>query len=104
MSWAKVGMKVVCIKLGAWTYLQPDESAPSYGDVLTIRTVEFLPEGVHLSFEEVRNREYEYLDGFGECVFEAEQFRPLVTKTQSEDVAMFKRIADQVPNMEKENV
>ena len=32
-----------------------------------------------------------------------ERFRPLITKTIEDDIAVFKRIADQVPNMEMQD-
>jgi len=93
MSWAKVGAKCVCVD---------DSVAPYMGDRLIKGTVYTVigfcgpdytgAEGVVL--KEVKS---DYPFGRG---YRVERFRPIVTKTQSEDVAMFKRIADQVSNME----
>ena len=93
MTWAKVGMKVVCIKKDKWrSYAGPP--ALGYPEAGKVYTISEILGGEYLALSELGA-----LDSFN-----VRNFRPLVSKTQSQDVAMFKRIADQVPNMEKENV
>lgn len=101
MSWAKVGMKVVCVDAGGLGVWQND--APTEGKIYTISRV-FTPlETGSLSFEfnELKRSVRSRIDVGFHCGYKASRFRPLVTKTQSEDVAMFKRIANNAPSMEE---
>ena len=93
-TWPSVGMKCVCIKRGPWTVaygcLPGGEVFPEYGDVLTIRDVE---DG-DLRFVEIVNPRVRV--GNTETTFSVTRFRPLVTKTQAEDIALFLSIANEV--------
>ena len=101
MTWAKIGMEVVCINPDARPGRHWSDDAPVKGRVYTIAKVWIARTGnVNLEFEELSRNSGAHIR-FGRYVgYAAHRFRPLVTKTESDDVAMFKRIADQVPNME----
>lgn len=98
MSWAKAGMKVVCIDAspnGRHTVL------PVEGKVYTICKVSWWDwrngnSGLGVWLTEIR-RPIAY--GF-EQPWGIRRFRPIVTKTQFEDVQMFKRIAAVAPSLE----
>jgi len=99
MTWAKVGMKVVCVDADPRTFnhlpgIVVGDFALEDKAIYTIRWV-----GETLGLTTVRL--VGLADRPHERGYSLSRFRPLVTKTQSEDVAMFKRIADQVPNMEE---
>lgn len=74
----RVGQKVVCIKRGRWRNLERDEVAPSYGDILTIRSINVRSEGVFLLFVEIVNPLKNYIDGLAEAEFLSSRFRPAV--------------------------
>jgi hypothetical protein len=98
MTWAKVGMKVVCINSdpSVFSHLPHNGTGDFHlakGSTYTIRWV-----GEANGLQTVKLSELP--DRTSDFGYALSRFRPLVTKTQSEDVAMFKRIADQVPNME----
>lgn len=97
MTWAKVGMKVVCVdELFIGQSIQPLVKGTVYEITGFTAKASYgrYRDDTHVSLKGVCNP-FAIGRGFG-----IGRFRPLVTKTQSEDVAMFKRIADQVPNME----
>lgn len=83
-SWAKPGVKCVCI-LAKWGARHvPEVRHPVVGDVLTIQEVDFFDGRVGLTFE-----------GLGEDDFYAACcFRPLVTRSQEHDVALFKHLLE----------
>ena len=103
-SWAKPGVKCVCIDDFMPT-IPPPAGYESWGDdfelvagtTYTIRDRFFDTE---LGFEVVRLAEIYRPLLFGES-FEAgfliSRFRPIVTKTQEQDVALFKAILTSVP-------
>lgn len=93
-SWAKPGVKVVCVDntghpelvMGAvYTIIgcRPYEYSERSGG-------KFANTKLCVKLDKVRN--WSAIPDYA-----VERFRPLVTKTQDEDVAMFKRIADDVP-------
>lgn len=89
-SWAKPGVKCVCVvRGGQWygnlTLNEPMERLPAFGEILTITSVAVTPGGVGLRFEE-------YPDARLAC--HVDHFRPLVTRTQEQDVELFQRIAN----------
>lgn len=92
-AWAKPGVQCVCIKRDGFE-CYPDECAPAFGQVLTVRTVEVFCGGLGLTFEEVVNEPYDYSDGFGEVAFQAIYFRPVVS--QQDDVSLFAHHLDAV--------
>jgi hypothetical protein len=101
MSWAKVGNRCVCIDavsgVGRWV-----DDAPEEGRVYTISRVWVTVRGrTNIEFHELKRSDFSRTYFGFDVGYAIARFRPLVTKTQSEDVAMFKRIADQVPNMEE---
>lgn len=92
-SWAKVGAKVVCISndfMG--TGSQSDAKKLIVGSVYTISFVGHSEiGGVYIRVRGI------------DCVslgFRLDRFRPLVTRTQQQDVEMFLRLVDRVPSME----
>jgi hypothetical protein len=94
-SWARKGVKVVCIKRGRWTTMVPGDVAPSFGDLLTIREVFSEMGEPLLRFVEIENAISRLDRDTGlpsEPAFHASRFRPLVAKkTLAEDVALIKR-------------
>ena len=95
-SWAKPGVKCVCIDdtIPPHKNVSPSTILPKRGSVYTIRRVKSA-DSVWL--EEIVNNPREYLirdDGstyFGEVAFSIARFRPLVEpKTEAEDFAMIK--------------
>jgi hypothetical protein len=97
-AWAKPGVKCVCIKRSIWVPTggapkQFDNTCPVYGGVYTIRTAKWSSGGIYLRFVEIVNPIYPYADGPSEKQFRlAGNFRPLITRTQSEDVALFRNL------------
>ena len=92
MSWAKVGMKVVCVL----DCDLPQSSAgrrpfwrPAKGEIYTVELIGVVRGHIGLGLVEQPERDWVYF---------VERFRPLVSK--EDDIAVFKRIADHVPNME----
>lgn len=87
-SWARVGAKVACIASGPWEKGDTINSwqwfrrtlfgLPVCGGVYTITAV-----GGHPSTGGVGIR----LKGWGRLVFSIDQFRPLVTRSQEQDIA-----------------
>ncbi len=100
ISWANVGAKCVCINDDSMSFWAPGYSVSGKflvrkGQTYTIRSVEITPDGkVGIKLVGVQDRSR--LD-YGYAV---ERFRPLVVRTQEQDVEMFKRLVDRVPNME----
>lgn len=96
-SWAKVGAKCVYVhRHNGQVTRKPLE----YMGVYTIRTVVSHPylNEIGIYLEGVVN-EIHPLYGM-EKGYSLSAFRPLVTRTQEQDVEMFLRLVDRVPNME----
>lgn len=88
LNW-HVGMKVVCVKKGAWSPSTPGESHPVYGGVYTIRTIECPDGDVFLRFAEIINPKARR-DIYGsqsESQYWATRFRPLFTRKT--DISIF---------------
>jgi hypothetical protein len=99
-SWAKPGVKCVCILPNAkWAAARWFADAPIGGSIYTIREV--VDGGTALLLHEIQNRqcivEYEAGPAIGEPCFGIWRFRPLITKTQEQDVALFRHILDGLP-------
>lgn len=100
-SWAKVGVPVICIKRGNWYAMDPNlpfhddgETYPVYGGRYTIRGFDVTTAGVAIWLNEIVNVPRRYANGVCERGFDLRRFRPLISKTESEDLAVFRRIAD----------
>lgn len=94
-SWARAGVKCVCVDATP-LYGDDKEIYPVEGQTYTVRSVE----GGGVTLQEVRNIPRLYSDGFGEVLFRISRFRPLVTRTQQQDVAMFSHLLTGAPVME----
>ena len=96
-SWARVGAKCVCIgRNPLWDGLPV--ATPAVGEEYTIREVQ----GDAVLLVEIHNRPIWFvpeLGGPGEPNFGVWRFRPLVTKTQDQDVAMFKSLLTPAPEL-----
>lgn len=90
---AKVGDKVVCVEVG-WSDAV-DEIVPEFGRVYTIRDIEVDWDGVFFKLSEIKNEPTWYSDGFFECVFEAENFRPV--QPRQTDISIFTRLLNTTP-------
>jgi hypothetical protein len=81
MSWiqpAKVGDKVACVlDVELIEDSAESEILPQKGEIYTIRDIEPGEDGIFLRFVEIVNVPGYYLDGFGECSFHEEGFRPV---------------------------
>lgn len=88
-----VGMKVVCVKEGAWSPpMKQADSYPVYGGVYTIREINLgNDEKPYLTFEEIRNAPvYRRGDDMHEAWFAARQFRPV--QKRKTDISIFRRL------------
>lgn len=87
-SWARPGVKCVCIRVPmAWSNGLCGEVLPVLRQRLTVRTIEVVNGQVALTFVEIRNKPRRYVEGYSECVFSADNFRPLASR--ADDVALF---------------
>ncbi len=97
MSWAKVGMKVVCVdSLFLGQKLQPLVEGEVYEIVGFTAKAKYgrYRNDIHVRLRGVDNP---FAVGLG---FGLRRFRLLVTKTIEQDVQMFKRIAETAPSLE----
>lgn len=91
-SWAHIGAKVVCTRskwrVSWWLFWHTWRSGPKAGQVYTVTggAVRTCDGGWGL-----------FLRGQGPALFHAANFRPIVSKTESEDVEMFVEIASCAP-------
>lgn len=86
VHWAKIGVKCVCIDNSCPSGAVPIEVRPTVGSVYTIAKLYYPDDGgTYLIFHEHRN----------DVACAVELFRPLILPSQSDDVAMFQRIADE---------
>lgn len=85
-----VGMKVVCIKEGAWTNAFPEEKLPVFRGVYTIRSIEMEGGEVSLRFEELDNSDLAREFDIEECKFWSIRFRPVQVRKTS--IEVFKRL------------
>ena len=97
MTWVKVGARCVLVnKAGA---LNEGQSSSDLGDVCEIMEVSTIQGFLCVRCKEINGK---WSHGFGEWA-KASRYRPLLAKTIEDDIAVFKRIADQVPNMEMQD-
>lgn len=98
-SWARKGVKVVCVDV-PWTQPPyPDEVYPTVGSVYTIRRVVHETSGTHLILREIRNpimlmRSPSFGLVADEICFHISHFRPLVSDDDEafeRDVAPFRK-------------
>lgn len=99
-SWARVGVKVQCITEGPWewdigtTWLTGaffrNVNDPVKGHVYTVSYVGHLNGSVYLKLKEIIRHEYR-IDGF----------RPLVARTQEQDVSAICKLVDELPILER---
>lgn len=84
-AWARPGVKCVCVDGRPWLDdFDNPTTGPALNEVLTVATHPFLDRGlVCIRFEEWPGPEE---------IFVVESFRPLVRKSQSEDVALIKSL------------
>ena len=90
--WAKPGVKCVCVFDGALPESMPLKSwhwTPTKGHIYTIVSVEQHAHGVGLTLKECATGNHQ--------IFSVRRFRPLVTKTQEQDVALFQHMLDGQP-------
>lgn len=94
-SWAKPGVKCVCVD-GSPRDGGRYSALPVEGRVYTIASVEYCVwangEGLGVHLAEVRRRPAD-LDG-KVYPYHVSRFRPLITRTQSEDVALFRKLLE----------
>lgn len=94
-NWAKPGVKCVCvdniIPIGP-EVMQCLEAGKMY----TIRAVEHFEGGMGITVNEIVNPSFMYNEGISEPVYRLDRFRPLITRTQEQDVALFKSLLNKV--------
>lgn len=94
-AWVRVGAKCVCVDNSA--HRTDGAALLIKGAVYTIRAIEDCgPHGFGLLLVEVVNSPVRYVSGFSEPVYRIDRFRPLVTKTQEQDLALFSHLLDGV--------
>lgn len=94
-SWAKPGVKCICVNDGGWVVSSTSEigtAGPAFGDVVTIRSVGRDIDGLFLIFHEWIGPDEEFV---------AFCFRPLADRTQEDDLALFTRLIEGAPMLEK---
>lgn len=101
-AWARPGVKCVCI--GNWTDgWRSDEGQielPMTRQVYTVREVH--PDGDAIRLVEIVNPPLRYAgDNVTEVWFMTCRFRPLVSKTQEQDIALFTPLLDSQPKHRK---
>lgn len=88
--WAVPGAKVVCVEPSPAASFYGWEKLPVVGEVYTIRDIVFPDGGTPcIRLDEISNAVSEYFYGPAECSFKIARFRPLISKTQEQDVALF---------------
>lgn len=94
-AWAKPGVKCVCVDAGAGRF-EMDDSQLEAGRIYTILeiTSEFSVPAVRLV-----ELKAETEDEVG--YFHLRRFRPLITKTQEQDVALFTQLLTNIRESEK---
>lgn len=98
-AWAKPGVKCVFLGIPPGKYVAQPESIhiPEAGAVLTVRDVRQNAQGeTCLRFVEIINPTVATQCGTAERGYEAFCFRPLITRTQEQDLELFRPLL--VPN------
>ena len=111
-AWANVGAEVVCIDAD-WRENDSETGVipsrvPMLNEILTIRDVVRALEGNEDMLRDVQEKYGHVYIGFEEVessfLWHATHFKPLITHTQSDDIAMFQRIADKAASRVPEGV
>lgn len=98
--WAVPGAKVVCVhRKPLWDILIAYGcTLPKERGVYTVREVYSYKGLVGVRLDEIMNPNIPFRDaGLAEPSFGVKYFRPLVTKTQEQDIEMFRKIVNQEP-------
>jgi hypothetical protein len=89
-SWAKPGVKCVCVDdtwpAGSWYGV---EALPTRRTEYTIRSLVDCAGVPCCRLEEIVNAPLDYQEGVVEAAFALSRFRPLITRTQEQDVSIF---------------
>ncbi len=82
-SWASPGVKCVCRKRGEWIgkFTGRIGDGPKFGQVCQIVAVRALSHGTGIQ-----------VAGYGDEWFSLRRFRPLITRSQEDDVAIFRKL------------
>lgn len=87
-AWAKPGVKCVCLGFPPGRSLGWGiETVPVKDQILTIREVETVEGYAAIRFEEIVNPPLAYHEFVGEAMFDPAYFRPIISKTQEDDIA-----------------
>lgn len=105
-SWARVGVRCVKVRIFQQVGEIPPcwiESRPRIGEKLTIRAVEPHPINgtIGLRFLEHVNPVLLCSAGLYEIAFDVRCYAPLVSRTESQDVAAIKKLVDELPILER---
>lgn len=73
----KVGQKVVCVSCNFYSLGELGEVLPEKGEIYTVRSTEIFKGRQCITLEEIMNQPRKYLQGMVECVFGADNFRPV---------------------------
>lgn len=94
-SWARVGASVICVNVECTSGATWFGEAPTLHAIYQISRVWFDPEGdIVMEFVELkRSRDVE----LGDIGYYIERFRPLVTRSQEQDVAAIKKLLTDMP-------
>lgn len=94
-AWAKRGAKCVCIRT-PWSWKSCDPTLPLF---TRIRAVYFMrkPKLNGVYRVSALDGERLQLDGFEGQWFKTRNFRPLVTRSQEQDLAIFRPLLDRLP-------
>ena len=93
--WAYPGAKIVCVDDGFDLSIAPDiRTPPRKGCRYTIRQA-------HIGRDDIVFLELAEMPGDH---WDVEGFRPLISRTQSDDIAMFQRIADKAASQKSIHV
>lgn len=98
MSNFRVGQKVVCMDDAPRSPRRYKENFPKKGVVYTVRGFDPLAAGVSIFLEEVCNEPKQYNNGYGECSFRADRFRPAVERKTDTGMAILKSILEDADN------
>lgn len=97
-SW-HVGMKVVLARdefFNRGMHLAYGNEYPEMGPVYTIRAINLVAGNVGIHLNEIVNPSFEYLNGWAELSFAAENFRPV--QTRKTDISIFTAMLSPKPS------
>lgn len=92
MSNFHVGQKVTPKNDDPWQDVEVPDIAPVFGEIYTIRSIEYEGDGVYLRFHEIHNvlEYFDDCDCIDEMQFDADDFRPVIERKT--DISIFKRL------------